>query len=102
METKEKSSSTFVDEIYSIPRGMTKPITEEQRKDFEAKDKSCVEFSKLSLKLFNDVVLANKDYLNIITGNIYTMKSYYMGLVDSKEQGKRKTEPEPRIGLFGR
>jgi F420-non-reducing hydrogenase large subunit len=65
---------------------MSKPITEEQRKDFEAKAKSCVEFSKFSLKLFNDVVLSNKEYLNIITGPIYTMKSYYMGLVDSKNK----------------
>jgi F420-non-reducing hydrogenase large subunit len=72
--------------VGGIPGGMSKPITEEQRKDFEAKAKSCVEFSKFSLKLFNDVVLANKDYLNIITGPIYTMKSYYMGLVDSKNK----------------
>jgi hypothetical protein len=36
------------------------------------------------------VVLANKDYLNIITGNIYTVKSYYMGLVDSKNKVKEK------------
>jgi len=72
--------------VGGIPGGMSKAITEEQRKDFEEKAKSCVEFSKFSLKLFNDVVLANKDYLNIITGNIYTMKSYYMGLVDSKNK----------------
>jgi F420-non-reducing hydrogenase large subunit len=72
--------------VGGIPGGMSKPITEEQRKDFEQKAKSCVEFSKFSLKLFNDVVLANKDYLNLITGDIYTMKSYYMGLVDSKNR----------------
>jgi len=72
--------------VGGIPGGMSKPITEEQREEFEEKAKSCVEFSKFSLKLFNDVVLANKDYLNIITGNIYTMKSYYMGLVDSKNR----------------
>ncbi len=72
--------------VGGIPGGMSKPITEEQRKDFEQKAKSCVEFSKFSLKLFDDVVLANKDYLNLITGDIYTMKSYYMGLVDSKNR----------------
>jgi hypothetical protein len=65
---------------------MSKPITEENRKDFEEKAKSCVEFAKFSLKLFNDVVLANKTYLDLILGNIYTMKSYYMGLVDSKNK----------------
>jgi F420-non-reducing hydrogenase large subunit len=72
--------------VGGVPGGMSKPITEEQRKDFEEKAKSCVEFSKFSLKLFGDVVLANKDYLNLITGNIYTMKSYYMGMVDSNNK----------------
>jgi len=72
--------------VGGVPGGMSKPITEEQRKDFEAKAKSCVEFSKFSLKLFGDVVLANKDYLNLITGPIYTMKSYYMGMVDSNNK----------------
>ncbi len=72
--------------VGGVPGGMSKPITEEQRKDFEEKAKSCVEFSKFSLKLFNDVVLANKDYLNLITGPVYTMKSYYMGMVDSNNK----------------
>jgi F420-non-reducing hydrogenase large subunit len=72
--------------VGGVPGGMSKPITEEQRKDFEEKAKSCVEFSKFSLKLFNDVVLANKDYLNLITGPIYTMKSYYMGMVDNNNK----------------
>ena len=58
-----------------------KAITEEERADFEEKAKSEIEFAKFSLKLFNDLVLANKEYLELITGNVYTMKSYYMGLV---------------------
>ncbi len=68
--------------VCGLPGGMSKPITEEERKGFEEKAKSCVEFAKFTLKLFNDVVLANKQYLDLITGPIYTMKSYYMGLVD--------------------
>jgi F420-non-reducing hydrogenase large subunit len=72
--------------VCGLPGGMSKPITEEDRKSFEEKAKSCVEFAKFSLKLFNDVVLANKQYLDLITGPIYTMKSYYMGLVDAKNK----------------
>jgi F420-non-reducing hydrogenase large subunit len=65
---------------------MSKAITEEERKDFEIKAKSLVEFAKFSLKLFNDLVLSNKEYLDLITGDIYTMKSYYMGLVDANNK----------------
>jgi len=72
--------------VCGLPGGMSKPITEDERKDFEEKAKSQVEFAKFSLKLFNDLVLANKEYLDLITGNIYTMKSYYMGLVDSNNK----------------
>lgn len=72
--------------VCGLPGGMSKAITEEDRKDFEDKAKSLVEFSKFSLKLFNDVVLANKTYLDIITGDIYTMKSYYMGMVDANNK----------------
>ena len=72
--------------VCGLPGGMSKPITETDRKDFEAKAKSILEFSKFSLKLFNDVVLGNKQYLELVTGDVYAMKSYYMGLVDSNNK----------------
>ncbi|UCH43246.1 MAG: Ni/Fe hydrogenase subunit alpha [Dehalococcoidales bacterium] len=72
--------------VFGLPGGISKPVTEEERKGFEEKARSEVEFAKFSLKLFNDVVLENKDYLALITGDIYTMKSYYMGLVDSQNR----------------
>jgi len=72
--------------VCGLPGGMSKAITEEERKDFEIKAKSLVEFAKFSLKLFDDVVLANKTYLGLITGNVYEMKSYYMGLVDANNK----------------
>jgi len=72
--------------VCGLPGGMSRAITEDERKDFEEKARSCVEFAKFSLKLFNDVVLGNKEYLDLITGDIYTMNSYYMGLVDNNNK----------------
>ena len=72
--------------VCGLPGGMSKAITEEERQDFEEKAKSLVEFGKFGLKLFDDLVLANKEYLDLITGDIYTMKSYYMGLVDANNK----------------
>ena len=72
--------------VCGIPGGMSKAINEDERKDFEEKAKSLVEFAKFSLKLFNDLVLSNKEYLSLITGEIYTMKSYYMGTVDANNK----------------
>jgi F420-non-reducing hydrogenase large subunit len=72
--------------VCGLPGGVSKAITEEERKDFEEKARSSVEFAEFSLKLFNDLVLANKKYLELITGDVYTMKSYYLGLVDSNNR----------------
>lgn len=72
--------------VNGLPGGVSKVITEDERRDFEAKAKSMVEFSKLSLKLFDDIVLKNKEYVDLILSDAYTMKSYYMGLVDSENK----------------
>jgi len=72
--------------VCGLPGGVSKPITEEERQDFETKAKSMVEFARFSLKIFEDVVLKNKEYLDIILSDAYTMKSYYMGLVDGNNR----------------
>jgi F420-non-reducing hydrogenase large subunit len=67
----------------SIPGGLTKGITEEQRKEIETMGRWAIEFAQFSLQAFNDIVLSNKTYLDLIVGDIYTHKTYYMGLVDA-------------------
>lgn len=70
----------------SIPGGLTKGITEAQRKEIEEMGKWAVEFAQFSLKLFNDIVLGNKTYVDLILGDIYTHKTYYMGMVDENNK----------------
>ncbi len=72
--------------VCGLPGGMSKALTEEERVNVEAKAKSCVEFGKLSVKIFNDVVLANKAYVDLILSDAYTHKTYYMGLVDASNK----------------
>lgn len=70
----------------SIPGGLTKGITEEQRKEIETMGRWAVEFAQFSLKLFNDIVLGNKAYVDLILGDIYTHHTYYMGTVDANNK----------------
>jgi F420-non-reducing hydrogenase large subunit len=70
----------------SIPGGLTKGITEEQRKEIEAMGRWAVEFAQFSLKIFNDIVLGNKAYVDLILGDIYTHRTYYMGLMDENNK----------------
>jgi F420-non-reducing hydrogenase large subunit len=72
--------------VMNVPGGVRKGLTEEQRKDIVEKAKGFVEFSKFSMKIFNDVVLANKEYVDIIVNGPYKLKIHSMGLVDEKNK----------------
>jgi F420-non-reducing hydrogenase large subunit len=88
--------------VCGLPGGISKPISEEKRQEIEKMAESSVEFAKLSLKLFNEVVLKNKNYVDMILSDAYTLKTYYMGLVDEHNKvdfydGKvRVVDPEGR------
>jgi F420-non-reducing hydrogenase large subunit len=69
-----------------LPGGVSKGISEEERKiAIEAGDYG-VEFCKVALQLFDDVVLKNKDYVDLIVGDAYKHRTYYMGLVDENNK----------------
>ncbi|MFN3742783.1 MAG: Ni/Fe hydrogenase subunit alpha, partial [Anaerolineales bacterium] len=66
----------------SIPGGLTKGITEAERCQIEEMGRWAVEFAQFSLKLFNDIVLGNKEYVDLILSDMYTHRTYYIGTVD--------------------
>jgi F420-non-reducing hydrogenase large subunit len=68
--------------VGGIPGGMSKPITQEERQKIEDMATSILEFAKFSLKLFEDVVLKNQGYVDLILSDTFTIKTNYMGLVD--------------------
>jgi F420-non-reducing hydrogenase large subunit len=72
--------------VGGIPGGMSKPITEEERVKIEQMAASMVGFARFSLKVFEDVVLKNQGYIDLILSDTFAIKTNYMGLVD--ENGK--------------
>jgi F420-non-reducing hydrogenase large subunit len=72
--------------VFGIPGGVSRSISEEERKEIEEIAKESVEFAKTSLKVFDDIVLANKAYVDMILSDAYTHKTYYMGLVDANNK----------------
>jgi len=71
---------------WGVPGGVSKGITEEQRKIIEEKGREAIEFAKFSLKVFDDLVLANTDYVNLIKSDMYSHKTYNMGMVDAQNR----------------
>ncbi len=72
--------------VWTLPGGVSKGLKEEERLEIVEKAKSCVEFAKFSLKLFEDVVLKNAGYLDIILSDIYELDGYWIGTVDEKNR----------------
>jgi F420-non-reducing hydrogenase large subunit len=65
---------------------MSKALKEEERQEIEKMAASSVEFAKFTLKLFHDLVLGNSKYVDLIKSDAYTLKTYYMGLVDENNK----------------
>jgi F420-non-reducing hydrogenase large subunit len=68
--------------VWSLPGGVSKGITEEERKKILEMAKVNLEFGKFGLKLFEDVVLKNQAYVDLILSDAYQTVTNYMGLVD--------------------
>jgi F420-non-reducing hydrogenase large subunit len=71
---------------FGLPGGVAKALTEEERAQVEATAKEEIEFALFTLQLFRDIVLKNKTYLDMILSPIFTMPTYYMGMVDEKNK----------------
>jgi len=72
--------------VCGLPGGMSKPITEEERQEIEKMAESSVKFAQFSLQVFNDVVLKNKKYVDLILSDAYKLRTYYMGTVDENNK----------------
>ncbi|MFH1502719.1 MAG: Ni/Fe hydrogenase subunit alpha [Candidatus Eisenbacteria bacterium] len=72
--------------VCGLPGGVSRGLTEENREEFRKTAADAVEFANFSLGLFSDVVLKNQGYVDLIVGDVYKHKTYYMGLVDENNK----------------
>jgi F420-non-reducing hydrogenase large subunit len=68
--------------VWCLPGGVSKGIAEEERKKILEMARVNLEFAKFGLKLFEDVVLKNQAYVDLILSDAYQTVTNYMGLVD--------------------
>ena len=86
----------------ALPGGVSKGINKDEQQTIIEAAEYAVEFCKMSLDIFNEIVLKNKDYVDLITGDIYAHETYYMGMVDDNnkvnfyEGSLRVVDPEGR------
>ncbi len=67
---------------WGLPGGVSCGLNDEKRDEIEKLGHDAIEFAKFSLKIFDDVVLANSEYVDLIKSDAYTHQTYNMGTVD--------------------
>ena len=72
--------------VFGVPGGVSRGISEEERAQFLETARFIIEFAQFSLKLFDDVVLQNQEYVDLVLSDAYSHKTYYMGLVDENNK----------------
>jgi len=72
--------------VTALPGGMSKRITKQEQEEMIKIGQEMVEFAKFAIQVLNDIVLANKAYVDLILSDIYAHKTYNMGLVDSNNK----------------
>jgi F420-non-reducing hydrogenase large subunit len=72
--------------VWALPGGVSKGLTKDDQKKFIEIAEKSVDFALFTLKALKDIVLANKKYVEVITSDTYTHKTYYMGLVDDNNK----------------
>ncbi|HEY6058268.1 MAG TPA: nickel-dependent hydrogenase large subunit, partial [Candidatus Limnocylindrales bacterium] len=64
----------------SVPGGLTRSITMDERAEIEQLGRRAIEFAQGSIQLFDELVLGNQAYVDLILGDAYRHETYYMGL----------------------
>ena len=67
---------------WNVPGGVSKGITEQERLEIREQAESSLEFAKTTLKLFDDYVLKNQEYVDLINSEPYRLVTHCMGMVD--------------------
>lgn len=72
--------------VAALPGGWSKRLTEEERAQVEKWSEELVELGKLTMQVFDDVVLKNPEYMKLVTGDMFKVEVGHMGSVD--DQGR--------------
>ena len=85
-KTNELIAGRTIHPVFGVPGGVSRPVSAQEAEEIKKLGDESVNFALFTLKVFKDIVLSNKEYVDLITSDAYTHKTYYMGLVDEKNR----------------
>jgi F420-non-reducing hydrogenase large subunit len=85
-ELMETMMGKVIHPVFGLPGGVSKGMTEEERQKYLKTADFAIEFAQFALQTFDDIVLKNKDYVDLILGDAYAHQTNYMGTVDANNK----------------
>jgi len=82
----ETLAGKVIHPVFGLPGGVSRGMSAEEREEFLKTADFAIEFAQFALKLFDDVVLKNKQYVDLVLSDAYTHRTYYMGMVDENNK----------------
>jgi len=81
-----RAGGKVIHPVLGLPGGVSKRLTKEDQEKFIQGAQKALSLADKSLDLFHSIVLKNQEYVDLITSDAYTHKTYYMGLVDDNNK----------------
>jgi F420-non-reducing hydrogenase large subunit len=72
--------------VAGVPGGWSKQVSSAERAEIETIARQNVEFALFTLKVFDQIVLHNPAYLELVLSDLYYHRTYSMGMVDSQNR----------------
>lgn len=72
--------------VAGVPGGWSKSVSEAERGEIAAIARLNLDFALFSLRVFEDIVLKNPVYLDLVTSDVYLHRTYSMGTVDERNR----------------
>jgi F420-non-reducing hydrogenase large subunit len=70
--------------VFGLPGGVAKHLTADHQAQWRAAAADAVEFATFTLGVFEQIVLANQQYVDLILSDAFTARTHYMGMVDER------------------
>jgi len=72
--------------VFGLPGGVAKGMQKEDQERFIKAAEQGLDFALFTLKAFHDLVLGNREYVDLILSDAYKHRTYYLGLVDGNNR----------------
>jgi F420-non-reducing hydrogenase large subunit len=72
--------------VTCVVGGVSKPLNDEEAARIREIAEYQVAFAQQAIQIFNDIVLGNGDYVDLIKSEAFSHETYYMGLMDENNK----------------